>query len=149
MKNNTAGGGIVARLFFRLLPIQILIVAMGSVNSIVPGGNTICLPYLAAIIRLADEIDVAAARNAKLLYDIESITDEIEKYYHSLVRDCKRLDITDTTFCMVVYTEEPEIKGAMEMLRDKIQDTLDLCRSVVNHRTAFDITQKNVEIEWI
>ena len=50
---------------------------------------------------------------------------------------------------MVAHTDEPEIKGAMEMLRDKIQDTLDLCRSVVNHRTPFTISQRNVEIEWI
>ena len=38
-----------------------------------PGGQTICLPYLSALIRLADEIDVSSARNPKLLYDIESI----------------------------------------------------------------------------
>ena len=40
MKNNTAGGGIVARLFFRLLPIQILIVAMGSVTFLIGAALT-------------------------------------------------------------------------------------------------------------
>ena len=42
----------------------------------VPGGGTICLPYLTALIRLSDEIDVTAARNPALLYDLESITEE-------------------------------------------------------------------------
>ena len=41
-----------------------------------PGGNRVCLPYLAALIRLADEIDVAAERNPILLYNIEALTDE-------------------------------------------------------------------------
>ena len=45
----------------------------------VPDGNTVCLPYLAALIRLADEIDVAAARNPTLLYDIESLTDAVAR----------------------------------------------------------------------
>ena len=92
---------------------------------------------------------LSAGEARKISRENRRITDELEKYYHRLVRDCKRLDITDTTFCMVVHTEEPEIKGAMELVRDKIQDTLDLCRSVVNHRTPFTISQRNVEIEWI
>ena len=37
MKTHTNGSGIVSQLFFKLLPIQILIVAMGSVNSIIDG----------------------------------------------------------------------------------------------------------------
>ncbi len=44
----------------------------------VPNGNIICLPYLSALVRLADEIDVAAPRNPLLLYDIDALTDEIQ-----------------------------------------------------------------------
>ncbi len=88
MKTHSNGSGIVSRLFFKLLPIQILIVAMGSVNSIVDG--------------------VIAGRFIA-----------------------------------------PSSVGALELLRDKIQITLDQCRSVVMHRTPFTITQERVEIEWV
>ena len=42
----------------------------------VPNGNTICLPYLSALVRLADEIDVTAQRNSQCIYDINKITGE-------------------------------------------------------------------------
>ncbi len=37
MNDQTADSSLISRLFFRLLPVQILIVAMGSVNSIIDG----------------------------------------------------------------------------------------------------------------
>ena len=42
----------------------------------VASGNTICFPYLSALIRLADEIDVAAGRNLSFLYNTETLTNE-------------------------------------------------------------------------
>ena len=41
-------------------------------------GNTLRLPYLAALIRLADEIDWAADRNSSLLYDLSDYIDASE-----------------------------------------------------------------------
>ena len=37
MRRRTGGSTMLSRLFFRLLPVQILLVAMGSLNSIVDG----------------------------------------------------------------------------------------------------------------
>lgn len=114
-----------------------------------PNGHTICLPYLAALIRLTDEIDVTAARNPGMLYDIESISDELERYYHVLHQICEALIIEKNAFVMVVRTKDPEFKGAIKVLRDKIEVTLDLCRTVVQERTPFVITQQRVEIQWL
>ena len=36
-------------------------------------GRTVCLPYLAALLRLADELDIAFDRNFSFLYDPEHI----------------------------------------------------------------------------
>ena len=49
----------------------------------IPGSdNKICVKYLSALIRLADEIDVTAARNSKIEYDLSKITKEIDLNLH-------------------------------------------------------------------
>ena len=119
----------------------------------VPGGNTICLPYLAALIRLADEIDVAAARNPILLYDMEGLTEEIDILENKKVRAVKQMDITPESFIIKIDTSEltqvgpvsvPALIAGLRTMVDKMQWTLDYCRDVVEKRTPFKITQKRV-----
>ena len=112
----------------------------------VPGGSTVCLPYLAALIRLADEIDVAAARNSLLLYDIEFLTEvegNIEFQKHLVVRD---LIVTRDAFLMQIETDDPKLREKIYHLRAKMQQTLDRCREAVLLRTPHVITQERVEI---
>ena len=49
-------------------------------------GNKIHLPYLAALIRLADELDIAADRNLQFLYDAEMIDNEYSKMEFKNIR---------------------------------------------------------------
>ena len=112
-----------------------------------PNGNKVCLPYLAALIRLADEIDVAADRNPMLLYDITTVTDKHQIIENKMVRAVRRLLVTDLDFTLVVYTEEDEIRAQILKLADKIQSTLDYCRTVVKNRTPYTITQEKVLIK--
>ena len=112
-----------------------------------PNGNKVCLPYLAALIRLADEIDVAADRNPTLLYDITTVTDKHQIIENKMVRAVRRLLVTDLDFTLVVYTEEDEIRAQILKLADKIQSTLDYCRTVVKNRTPYTITQEKVLIK--
>ena len=56
-------------------------------------GNTICLPYLAAIVRLADEVNVAEDRNAKLLFDPEKASTEIQRMENAKHAAIKRMTI--------------------------------------------------------
>lgn len=112
-----------------------------------PNGNKVCLPYLAALIRLADEIDVAADRNPTLLYGITTVTDKHQIIENKMVRAVRRLLVTDLDFTLVVYTEEDEIRAQILKLADKIQSTLDYCRTVVKNRTPYTITQEKVLIK--
>ena len=112
-----------------------------------PNGNKVCLPYLAALIRLADEIDVAADRNPTLLYDITTVTDKHQIIENKMVRAVRRLLVTDLDFTLVVYTEEDEIRAQILKLADKIQSTLDYCRTVVKNRTPYTISQEKVLIK--
>lgn len=111
-----------------------------------PDGKPVCLPYLAAMIRLADEIDVAAARNPILLYDIEALTIEHEIIENKKVRAVRRLDISEKVFTVVVEPDEPFILAGVREIVGKMQRTLDICQQAVRARTPYTITQERVDM---
>ena len=113
----------------------------------VPGGNEICLPYLAALIRLADEIDVAAFRNSKLLYHLEAIVDEKQIVEHKRHQAVKDLIISEKAFTLLVDTPEEEIKSSIFRMAEKMQITLDDCRRVIEEHTPYMITQEKIIVE--
>lgn len=112
-------------------------------------GNTICLPYLSALIRLADEIDVSAARNPMLLYSIADVNDPkqiIERKKHEAVRG---ITVTDAAFTLDIKTDDEEIMDKLRVMKEKMQKTLDECREAVIGRTPFTITQEKVLLHTI
>ncbi len=112
-------------------------------------GNTIALPYLAALVRLADEIDVTAARNSHAIYDLSKITKEvdiIEFMKHEAIKD---LEIKDDEFIMYVSTDDDKLFSQLEVVASKMQKTLDYCRQVVDTRTKYRINQKRIRIQRI
>ena len=115
----------------------------------VPDGHTVCLPYLAALIRLADEIDVAAARNPTLLYDIESLTDAVEIIENKKVKAVRELLVTEDEFVLFVDPSDKVILGHIRNMVVKMQKTLDFCRRVAALRTPYVITQQRVRMEEI
>ena len=113
-----------------------------------PDGSTVCLPYLAALIRLADEVDVDALRSTVLLFDVDSFESEEEVMYYYRTRACERIEIIRDAIIMHVRTEDPAVKEALEKLQDKILETLELCRKVVE-TTPYTLTQRRVEMNWM
>ena len=111
-----------------------------------PNGNTVCLPYLAALIRLADEIDVASARDSILLYDIESIVEENAMMFHKTLNGVRHLIVSEKAFTMLIDTDEQEVLESLQRVAAKMQETLDSCRKAVLGRTPYVITQERVEI---
>lgn len=114
-----------------------------------PNGNSVCLPYLASLIRLADEIDVAADRNSQLLYDIDAIQDEYQIYCNRLQEAVPTLHMDEDGFIMDVKTQDENIYRGLCDACTKMQETLELCSKVVHERTPYRITQKLVEIRRI
>ena len=112
-----------------------------------PGGNQLSLPYLAAVIRLADEIDVTASRNPLLLYDNDSLTDQKQIVLDKMLKAVRSMDVTAEAFILHVETEEEEIRAKIREMAEKIQTTLDYCRQVVRERTPYVITQQVVKTE--
>ena len=119
------------------------------VSLMTPNGNTICLPYLSALVRLADEIDVTASRNSEAIYDLSKIVEEvhlIEFMKHEAVRG---LEIKEKEFVMYVKTDDEKILKSLSVLAEKMKKTLDECRKVVNEETPYCISQETIRIERI
>ena len=112
-------------------------------------GNTLCLPYLTALIRLSDEIDVTEARNPVLLYDFESISRDFDDFHFGLHNAVKNLQISPTEFMLEAKTDDPRFLHGLDNLCIKMQNTLDSCRKAVNGRTPYEITQEYVRLKMI
>ena len=115
----------------------------------VPGGGTVCLPYLAALIRLADEIDVTAARNPVMLYDIEALTDEVQIVENKKVKAVREMEVSEEAFILFADLSDPDIAEKLHRMAAKMQYTLDECRRAVIGRTPYVITQERVELKKI
>ena len=115
----------------------------------VPNGNTICLPYLSALIRLADEIDVTAARNPILLYHTDLVVDPQQIFYRRMHEAVRDLHITKDAFTLMIRTDDPKVWDALEQLAQKMQHTLNECKEAVLLRTSYVITQERIVLHAI
>ena len=120
-----------------------------SALSIPNSDNKICVRYLSALIRLADEIDVTAARNSKIVYNINKITKEIDLIEFMKHEAVQGLLIKENEFVMQISTDDEKIFKSLNIMCGKMQKTLDDCRSVVNEKTQYRISQELVRIENI
>lgn len=102
--------------------------------------------YLAAIVRLADEIDVGADRNSELLFDSSKVHGQngIEAFgtHDSILM----VEVNEDNITLHTRPKEPKYVGLIEILAKKLQDTLDYCRAVAAERSDFSITQKEIII---
>ena len=102
-----------------------------------PKGGDICVPYLASLIRLADEIDITSARSPVMLYDLESMVDEKKIGEHLRHRAIHELRITEDEFVVIYDGSNETINKKVEELAVKMNQTLKMCRDAVNGRTPF------------
>ena len=113
------------------------------VSLAMPNGNAVCLPYLAALIRLADEIDVGSDRNSPLLYNDKEVA---EILHFSMHRAVHGLDITEDAFTLLVDSSDAGVFEEIKKMAVKMQYTLDECRAAVIGRTSHSISQQKVLI---
>lgn len=107
-------------------------------------GKYVSLPYLAALLCLADELDIAAERNLSFLYDVEkmpSARDRREFRKHMAIR---RVVLEPEQVVVYAWTEDPEIRDGVVEVTDKLRDKLLMCRRVAAERSSFVITQTDV-----
>lgn len=107
-------------------------------------GKPVYLPYLSALLCLADELDIAADRNVSFLYDVEKMPsprDRREFRKHMAIR---RVELEPERVVIHAWTEDPEIRAGVEEVAAKLLDKLLICRRVAAERSPFSITQSDV-----
>lgn len=105
-------------------------------------GNRVCIPYLAAVLRLCDEMDVSIERNTIASYAEHSDTMSYRQHFAM-----KKLTINDDRFVLKIQTVEPEIRDACLKTATKLNETLSYCAEVAENETPFRISQKFVDID--
>lgn len=105
-------------------------------------GNTVCLPYLAALIRLADELDIASDRNIFKEAEIYATRDMIKHF------SIKSMEMKEDHFVLTIIklTDDEKVLAYINEEVEKLKKTLDYCIDVVEKRTKFEIKQKRIEI---
>ena len=110
-------------------------------------GNVIHTPYLAAVLRMADEIDVAADRVSELLYDTSQLTEQRDIIAFGTHYAIRRVEITDDAIILQMSESGGDYMEHILRLKNKIEDTLRYCVSVCEQRTPFALRQSRVTIE--
>ena len=105
--------------------------------------------FLSAILRLADEIDVAADRNPEILFDTSTLTEQIDIDMFGIHDSILAVDVLPEKIVLKVKPKEPRFAPLVEDLAVKIQKTLDYCRNVAQKRSDLPITQEKAVIEWL
>ena len=107
-------------------------------------GKTVSLPYLAALLCLADELDISAGRNVSFLYDVEKMPSARDRREFRKHMAIYRVELDPKQVVVHAWTEDPDIRTGVEEVTDKLRDKLLLCRRVAAERSSFVITQTDV-----
>lgn len=102
--------------------------------------------FLAAIIRLADEIDVGVDRNSELLFDSTKVKTPDGQKAFGTHESILRVEVEEDALALYTKPKAPEYRELIKELADKVEETLDYCREVVASRSDFCIYQKCVRI---
>ena len=115
---------------------------------LLPNGRRVNLAYLAALVKLADELDVTADRN--LLFDYTRINEswsEKQTMCYKCHGAIKKLDVRAETLVLFYDTDEPAVEQEILQTRYKVGSTFSVYYDVVGHRTRFHNSIKAVQFE--
>lgn len=107
-------------------------------------GKTVHLPYLAAVLCLADELDIAAGRNVSFLYDVDKMPSARDRREFRKHMAIWRVELESERVVVHAWTEDGEIRAGVEEVTAKLREKLLLCRRVAAERSPFVITQADV-----
>ena len=108
------------------------------------GDAVIRTAYLAAVMRLADEIDVASDRNPVLLFNTAKLTNEKDIIEFGMHESILHVDVDDDAITLYTRPKSPEYEPRIEKLAEKITDTLTHCRKAAEEMSDLQITQDRV-----
>ena len=116
-----------------------------------PGGAEVRLPYLAAAVRLADEMDLTADRNLLCDYTQEASRWPKENVLYLKCHQATKNLRAEGGALILTYEEtgDPEVHAELLNISRKLEKTFGEFASVVQQRTDFTLVQTHVSFEWI
>ncbi len=103
--------------------------------------------YLSAVLRLADEIDIAVDRNPEILFDMPHLTLQADIDAFGTHESIRRVDVFRDRIVLIQKPIEPRFRLLIQELKKKVEKTLDYCSKVAKERSDLLITQERVELE--
>lgn len=113
-------------------------------NFEVEEGKSVYLPYLAALICLADELDISQDRNISFLYNVEKMPSERDRTEFQKHTAVYSVELKEDMVIVKAKTNDEKIKTGVEEVCNKLRDKLLFCRKVALERSPFTIKQKDV-----
>ena len=111
------------------------------------GDAIIRTAYLSAVMRLADEIDVASDRNPILLFGDKTIKEERSIIEFGLHESILQVDVGDDAVTLHTRPKTAEYRPKIEILADKITDTLSYCKTVAEQTSDLRIRQNRIIVK--
>lgn len=108
--------------------------------------RSVCLPYLTALMRLADDLDIVADRNSILIYDIDKITTPISHIEFAKHKAVFLVELNEQTIIIHTKIDDSAVRDGIILLCKKISDTLHYCSMIAATRSEFVITQQNIRL---
>jgi len=108
------------------------------------GEGTVNMPYLAAVIRLADEMDVSSSRNLQLMFTGFVPTENI----HAAAFQSHRLltsEFSQDKLILKAQTGNINEYNGLTQICYKVSETLNYCQEVVKASTGTDLPLRYVE----
>lgn len=110
----------------------------------VEDGKTVYLPYLAALICLADELDISQDRNISFVYDVDSMPNEKDRTEFRKHMAVYSVELEEERVVVRAKTDDEKIRKGVEEVCTKLQGKLLSCRKAAAERSPFTIPQKEV-----
>lgn len=109
-------------------------------------GERICLPLIAGLIRLADELDLCCERSGFLGRAGRAVNDPYSRLVWRTHGTVKRLDIQAEEFVIVEEGADEETHRELQKWAGKLQAVSDEVWMAVEQRTAFFLPKRGVRI---
>ena len=110
-------------------------------------GRIIHLPYIAALLRMADELDIAVDRNLDFIYDMSTIHDPQSIFEFARHKAIKEVRVEKNSINIFAETDQHDIYDGINELAVKLQETLNYCCGVINNRTRFRLSQNRIKLD--
>lgn len=111
-------------------------------------GAQVNLALLAALLRLADELDIASDRNPSLLYDTEDMENMSEKDVFEFAKHkaIRSVDFIGDTIVVNAETEETPIAEGIIELANSVNKTMQYCINTIDARSTIPFAYRNLRL---